>query len=146
MYFIAGIFFLLDLVFALMCSTRFIFAVLCLYYVQAFVYTSWWALLVPGLLIVLETFIFTGCVGVDLAVMVPLTFLLYLLKKYIQQDKILILLGAGICVLLHLLIVYHGFFGRSVSSLLSLKSNIIHGILLVTVCYFIQGSQGNRLS
>jgi hypothetical protein len=142
---IYSILFVLDFVFALVCATRWIFAVLCMYYVQAFMQTSWWALLVPGMLVLLETFVFTGCLGVDLSAMVPLMYIIFILKKYIHQDVLLTSVGAGTCVVLHMLIVYHGFFGRSVGSLLSLKSGIIHGILIIVVYYFLQGSQGNRL-
>jgi len=145
LYFLYSTVFFLDLAFAFVCATRWLFGMLCIYYIQAFTQASWRALLVPGFLILLETFIYTSCLGVDLAVMVPLTLMIFALKNYIHQDKLLIAFGAGICFLVHLLIIYHGFFGRSISSLLPLKSSIIHGILIITVCYLVQGSQGNRL-
>lgn len=144
-YFLLGGIFFLDLAAFKLCDSQWLYGIICLYYAQAVYTPSWRLLIMPGFLVLLESFMYSNCFGVDLTCMIPLTSMFYYLKKYIHDGILLVIIGTFLSFLLHLLIVYHGVFGRQLRCLMPLKSIVIHGILIIIVCYLLRGNQGNRL-
>lgn len=135
----------LDLMVLALCHTQMLFSVRALYYAQAATQVSLARLFLPGAVIILESFLYSGYCGSDLIVMAPLTYALYKVQKIITPSVLVSSLLAFVCFIIHALVIDYGLFDRSLGCAVSLKGSLFHAILIVLIVrYILRGNQGNR--
>ncbi len=145
-YLVVSLSFFADILVLMLCQTQMLFSVRAFYYAQAATQVSFIYLLLPGALVILESFLYSGYCAVDLIAMVPLTFALYKIQKMVTGSLWITSCLAFGCFIFHALVVDYGLFDRSLSCVVNLKGSLFHAILIVVVIrYILRGSQGNRL-
>lgn len=98
-----------------------------------------------GSLVVIQSFVYNGCCGVDLIVMIPLTMAAFHLRSIVDLNIFVHALLALCGVLIHYAVIDYGLITRPLSCMFSLQSIVIHFIIVLILVYTLfKGSLGNR--
>lgn len=98
-----------------------------------------------GLLLLLETFIYSGIFGLDLIILVPLTILLCYFKSVVNTMKVTHFISIVASFVIHTLLIDCMAFSSAVSHVLSLTGIGINFIIIIILLkYIFRGSQGDR--
>ncbi len=98
-----------------------------------------------GSLVVIQSFLYNGCCGVDLIVMVPLTMAAFYLRSTIDLNPLVHALLALCGILIHYAVIDYGLINRPLFCMFSLQSIVIHFIIVLILVYTLfKGSLGNR--
>lgn len=144
-YFLLLVCFLIDMGFYNLFNYHGLYLVQLLFYIEIFKVYHRGRLISAGLLLLLESFLYSGTFAIDLAIMLPLAAIAY----WIRVSMHLHLLVYSLCVLLsllaHYLIIDYGVFLMPLSLLFNLKNCLFHGIIIILlISYIYRGSRGNR--
>jgi hypothetical protein len=98
-----------------------------------------------GILVLIQSFLYNGCCGIDLIVMMPLTVLAFYIRNVVDLHKMVHALLAVLGILIHYTVIDYGLMNRSLYCIFNLKSIAIHFIIVLILLYsLLKGSLDNR--
>jgi hypothetical protein len=137
--------FLLDLVLHGWFACPVVYITRSLYYASLFKRLPLFEYFFIGALVLLQSFLYNGCCGIDLIIMVPLTIVAFQVRKVVDLNPLVHALLAVLGVLIHYAVIDYALMNRALSCMFNLKIIVIHFILVLILFYTIlKGSSGNR--
>lgn len=142
-YFFIIVGFFVDILLYSLCYYPLISIVRIMYYIQI-LKDDLYKLITVAFFVLVESFLYSACCGIDLIVMVPIYIGIRALKRIAHIDLFLQACLVLLSLAIHYSVVDYGLFSRSLYCFFNLKNIITHFIIVLIMLYYMRGSQGNR--
>lgn len=137
--------FMLDLIVHGLCKYPALYMTRALFYAAVLTQLSSIEYCFIGVFVLIQSFLYNGCCGIDLIVMVPLTIFAFYVRNVVELHKVAHTVLAILGILIHYAVIDYGLMNRSLYCIFNLKSIVIHFIIVLILLYsLLKGSLGNR--